>query len=315
MENTCKCGCGKKVGLISFSGGETSGRMLKWLLDNKSDEYHFIIIFANTGRENDATLLFVKQCAEFFGCEIVWVESNVWGNVGKATKHVVVDFDTATRNQDWKKSINTPFEQAVIKYGIPNITTAFSTRELKQKPIESYMRSLGYGLGTYDTFIGIRVDEFDRMSKDRKKKRFVYPLIKWIEQTKKHINFWWKLQPFRLMLKGWEGNCVVCYKKSVNKLIQIMIDDPWKFEFEDYLEFRYGYHIPERRVIALVKKLKPMPQMPFKIFRESMTVADIRAKAAVTSKKIKDDTIEEDYQVTLFDETESCEVFSGCGDK
>ena len=63
----------KKHGLISFSGGETSAFMLWWLLINKSDEYDFTIVFANTGRENESTLLFVKQCAELFGCEIVWI--------------------------------------------------------------------------------------------------------------------------------------------------------------------------------------------------------------------------------------------------
>lgn len=312
-DQLCLCGCGRKVGLISFSGGETSGRMLKWLLDNKSEEYHFIIAFANTGRENQATLDFVKQCAELFGCEIVWLESNVWGDVGKATKHVIVSFDTATRNQDWKKSVNTPYEQMVIKYGLAKIDNAFSTRELKQKPIESYMRSLGYSSGTYDTFIGIRVDEFDRMSENKDTMRFIYPLIKWIPLTKKHINFWWNLQPFRLMLKGWEGNCVTCYKKSINKLIQIMIDDAWKFEFDDYLEFRYGYYIPERRIKVLVRKLKPMPKMPFKIYRNETSVQELRAKAEMTIVKIKDDSVDQSYQTSLFEESESCEVFSQCG--
>ena len=34
----------KRVGLISFSGGETSAFMLQWLLKNKSDEYDFLDI-------------------------------------------------------------------------------------------------------------------------------------------------------------------------------------------------------------------------------------------------------------------------------
>jgi 3'-phosphoadenosine 5'-phosphosulfate sulfotransferase (PAPS reductase)/FAD synthetase len=74
----------KKKGLISFSGGETSGFMLWWLLNNKSHEYDFKVVFANTGRENEATLDFVKKCGEQFGVEIVWIESNVWGASGQS---------------------------------------------------------------------------------------------------------------------------------------------------------------------------------------------------------------------------------------
>lgn len=303
----------KKDGLISFSGGETSGFMLWWLLNNKQNEYNFTIVFANTGRENNETLDFVKKCSEFFGVEIIWIESNVWGNVKKGTKHKIVTYETATRNQDWKKRRDTPYEEMVIKYGLANVTSRFSTRELKTKPIQSYMRSLGFKAETYDTFIGIRVDEIDRMSETKDEKRFIYPLCKEKPFTKKHVNFWWNQQPFRLMLKGWEGNCVTCYKKSEEKLMQIMIDDAWKFEFENYLEFMYGYYIPESRIIALVKKLKKLPKLPINIFRNNLTVEQIRTNSLEIKKRIKDDSIDGSFQAKLFEDTESCEVFTECG--
>lgn len=305
----------KKHGLISFSGGETSAFMLQWLLKNKSNEYDFTIVFANTGRENEQTLLFVNQCAELFGCEIVWIESNVWGSVDKGTKHVIVSFETATRNQDYKKRDNTPYEEMVKKYGIPNIKNKFSTRELKTRPIHSYMRSIGFKTATYDTFIGIRSDEFDRMDNNRKKLRFIYPLIEWIYFTKQHVNFWWNQQIFRLMLSGWEGNCVTCYKKSDEKLIQIMIDDAWKFEFDEYIEWKYEYYIPKTRIVALVKKLKKMPKTPFRLYRKNKSVQDIRNLALKHKKQPKDDSKDYVFQKSLMEETESCEVFSNCGDK
>ena len=218
--------------------GETSAYMVKWLLDNKSDEYDFIVLCANTGRENDASLEFGKKCEEYFGVKVIIVEAVINENtsVDQGNRHCVVTWDTATRNQDWKRRDDTPFEQMVKMYGLANICSKFSTRELKTKPITSYMRSIGYKKGSYDTFVGLRIDEIDRGSVNAKEERIIYPLATWRPFTKKHVNFWWSMQPFRLPLKGWEGNCVDCYKKYLIKLAQIMIDDPWKFEFPEYLE-------------------------------------------------------------------------------
>mgnify|MGYP001277561754 FL=1 len=156
----------KKVGLISFSAGETSARMLKWLLDNKSDEYHFHILFANTGRENNETLRFAKECEEHFNCEVVWLEANFRPSypgeklsVDQANCHKVVNYYTATRNEDWRHRNNTPYEEMVKTYGLANISSKFSTRELKLRPMTSYMRSLGYNKGDYETFIGTNAPE------------------------------------------------------------------------------------------------------------------------------------------------------------
>lgn len=302
----------KKTGLISFSGGETSAYMLYWLLSNKSDEYNFVIVFANTGRENNETLDFVKRCADEFGCDIVWIESNVWGRVDKCTKHKIVTYETATRNEDWRITRDTPYEQMVIKYGLANMSSKFSTRELKDRPIQSYMRSLGYADDEYDIFIGIRYDEIDRMNFD-KKRNFVYPLIQWIQWTKKHVNFWWSQQSFRLNLKGFEGNCVMCYKKTLDKLTQIYIDNPWKLDFEQYLEFMYEWYIPKSRIKALVRKVKPIPKGPFRIFRDNTSTMEIVERAKEFKKKIKDDSLDVNFQKSLFEDSESCEVFSSCG--
>ncbi|RKT01071.1 phosphoadenosine phosphosulfate reductase domain-containing protein [Chryseobacterium defluvii] len=302
----------KKKGLISFSGGETSGFMLWWLLENKSDEYDFTIVFANTGRENEETLEFVKKCAEHFGCEIIWIEAVIHPQYRKGTTHKVVSYETATRNQDWKHRNDTPYELMVKKYGLANIASRSSTRELKERPIHSYMKSLGFKKNEYETFIGIRVDEFDRMNTKKGEYNLKYPLVTWKPFTKKHVNYWWSLMSFRLNLKGWEGNCVTCYKKNPDKLTQIMIDDPWKFEFDEYLEKEYGNYIPENKKKKLLKEGKPLLELPIKIFRENLTVNDIRKRSKSFKKKIKDDSKTTDVQLSLYDD-ESCEVFSQCG--
>lgn len=48
---------------ISYSGGRTSAYMVDKLLENYSDQYWFIILFANTGQEHDKTLEFVRNWA------------------------------------------------------------------------------------------------------------------------------------------------------------------------------------------------------------------------------------------------------------
>lgn len=46
--------------LVSFSGGETSAFMINWLLKNMP-EYEYKFVFANTGEENEETLVFVQM--------------------------------------------------------------------------------------------------------------------------------------------------------------------------------------------------------------------------------------------------------------
>ena len=67
----------KKTMFVSFSGGRTSGYMCHYLIQNKSDEYDFIFVFANTGLEHEKTLEFVDKCDKHFGLNLVWVEAVV----------------------------------------------------------------------------------------------------------------------------------------------------------------------------------------------------------------------------------------------
>lgn len=59
--------------LCSFSGGETSAYMINWLLKNRPD-LNIKFVFANTGEENEETLVFVNECAKYFGIDIIWIE-------------------------------------------------------------------------------------------------------------------------------------------------------------------------------------------------------------------------------------------------
>ena len=178
--------------LVSFSGGETSAYLAKWLLENKSKEYNMIFVFANTGDEEERTLEFVNECSVNWGIEIVWVEAVVHKDERKASTHKIVNFKNASRNRE-------PFIDVIDKYGIPNQNFLHCNREMKLNPIRSYVKSLGWN--NYETAIGIRVDEIDRVNKNRKKLKLIYPLVEMKPTTKQEISSWWSKQNFRLNLQ------------------------------------------------------------------------------------------------------------------
>lgn len=275
---------GKKKLLVSVSGGETSLFMAIWLWLHKQDEYEMIFVFANTGQENEETLIFLKKCAEYFGINIIWIEADVKDGKGNGTRFKLTDFENASRNGE-------PFEAVIKKYGIPNTSFLHCTRELKMNPIKAYAKSV-WGKEKYYLAIGIRIDEFDRMNANKDKLRIIYPLIakEMKPMTKPMINFWWKQQPFRLELKGYQGNCITCYKKSDKKLFQIAKENPKAFDFFDRMEQKYGNGQ--------------------QIFRKNRTTKMLLEEAKNWNGTVKDDS---ENEPTLFD-NESCEVFSSCGD-
>ena len=61
--------------VISFSGGRTSGFMLKQIIDNNNGlPDNAVVCFANTGREMPQTLEFINDCSLNWGMKIVWLE-------------------------------------------------------------------------------------------------------------------------------------------------------------------------------------------------------------------------------------------------
>jgi len=219
---------------ISFSGGKTSAYMTKWMLENKKDDYeNIVVLFANTGQENEETLRFVDACDKEWGFNVVWVEAVVNAEFGKGTTHNIVNYETASR-------LGEPFEDVIKKYGIPNNAGMFCTRELKLSPMRSYMRSIGWKKGTYETAIGIRVDEMDRISSKMVEEKLIYPLAEMQKMTKSMVNDFWRKQEFTLNLREHEGNCSWCWKKSKRKLLTLAKATPEIFDFPIRMESLYG---------------------------------------------------------------------------
>jgi len=301
LKNLDKMKNEKKKLVITFSGGETSGFMAQWVLKNKKDEFDIVCIFANTGQENEETLEFIDKCDKEFNMNLIWVEAVVNKEFGKGVTHKIVNFETASRNGDC-------FEEIIKKYGMPNIARPHCTKHLKLSPIKSYLKSIKWK--NYWTAIGIRADEFDRINPNRIKEKIYYPLVEDISMTKPMINFWWDKQNFRLNLKGYQGNCKWCYKKSTNKLLTICIENPEYFDFPKKMEKKYKDYTPPG------SKLKDQWK-PYTFFRNKRSVNDLFQLSKLPFKKAENDADIYSWQYSIFDENldttngceESCEVY------
>ncbi len=80
---------------ISFSGGRTSAYMLYRVLQahHMSLPNEAKVIFANTGKEEEATLKFVDECSKRWNVPISWLE---YIEVDGEHSFKQVDYQTAT---------------------------------------------------------------------------------------------------------------------------------------------------------------------------------------------------------------------------
>lgn len=226
--------------VVSFSGGKTSAYMCDYLMRNHSDKYDFVFCFANTGREHEKTLEFVKKCDEHFNLNLVWLEAVINPEKGKGVRHKIVTFETASRNGE-------PFAAYIAKEGVPNVSKAVCTERLKTFPIKSYMRDNGLLRSRSNPgakiAIGMRADEPKRNDPNKdavKRHNLVYPLSHWIEVDKQDVNDYWESMPFTLELPERYGNCLTCFKKSDNKLKLIAREHPEWYEWNDSMEKEHG---------------------------------------------------------------------------
>ena len=207
---------------ISFSGGRTSAYMLWRVLqanDGLPDDS--VVCFANTGKEDEATLRFVRDCSVNWQVPIVWVEF-------RHNEHgfAAVDFDTASRAGE-------PFEALIRKRNyLPNPVTRFCTIDLKIRPIGRYLLSIGMAQtaseGENMSMIGMRSDEPRRAAKIADKSRI--PLVT-AGITKEHVGQFWKVQPFDLELPNnngvtMHGNCDLCFLKGGAQVLSLIAEKP-----------------------------------------------------------------------------------------
>ncbi len=212
--------------VVSFSGGRTSAYLLRLLLDAHGGtlppDCH--VVFANTGKENEATLRFVRDCCVNWRVPIVWVEYLPDGDGWRQ-----VTFETASRNGE-------PFEALVRKRNyLPNPVARFCTVELKILRIADYMRSLGHA--EFEVLVGLRADEPKRMAKlradpsggtrgiERRAPLADMGVSRW------DVGRYWQAAPFDLALPNvggvtMEGNCDLCFLKRSAIVMSLIAKDP-----------------------------------------------------------------------------------------
>jgi hypothetical protein len=203
------------------------------LIAYAKDRYDLHFVFMNTGLEHEKTLEYVNACDKYFGMELAWIETRVHHGMRKGSTYTPTTFQAAARSGE-------PYESVSAKYGVANHSFRHCTRELKTNPCRAWMRE--HNLADAKIALGIRVDEFDRMSSD---KRFIYPLISTWPTTKQQVLDWWAAMPFDLGLPEHLGNCVGCWKKSARKLALVAQEHPSAIEFFVRLEDSYGMVGPE----------------------------------------------------------------------
>jgi 3'-phosphoadenosine 5'-phosphosulfate sulfotransferase (PAPS reductase)/FAD synthetase len=156
-----------------------------------------VVCFANTGKEEEATLRFVRDCGEKWSVPIRWLEYG----------RVEVEFETASRNGE-------PFDTLTTKKSfLPNPVARFCTQELKIKLIESVCPDS-------QMMLGIRADEPRRAAK---MPHHNLPLVR-AGITKNEVISFWKVQPFDLMTNV--GNCDLCFLKGAAELMSVIRDKP-----------------------------------------------------------------------------------------
>ena len=208
---------------ISFSGGRTSAYMLWRVLQENGGKLpdDAIVCFANTGKEDEATLRFVQRCSVEWNVPITWIEY-----IPDEPGYRIVDFHAAARNGE-------PFEQVIIKKNyLPNAVTRFCTIEMKIRPIAKYLVDIGMAdtksEGENMSMIGIRADEARRAAKIADKSRI--PLF-YAGVTKEDVGKFWKSQHFDIELPNingvtMHGNCDLCFMKGASQILSLIAERP-----------------------------------------------------------------------------------------
>jgi 3'-phosphoadenosine 5'-phosphosulfate sulfotransferase (PAPS reductase)/FAD synthetase len=252
---------------VSFSGGRTSGYMLRRCLDASDGQLPpgVHIVFANTGREMPATLDFVRDVAEQWCVPIAWVEYRL--NAWDEPIYQIVDYASASRSGEPFALYLDHVERMTASKGrepyLPTPGNRFCTTELKIRVMKKWMLDRGYEHWT--NIVGLRFDEPSRWRKidrtcPKERWEIELPLVD-AKVDVGEVKRFWSQQPFDLGIKGdYEGNCDACHLKRPWKVAQVFKDYPERAAWWAERETRVGKQF--RPSGPSIKRLVEMSKLP-----------------------------------------------------
>lgn len=294
----------KDVHVVSFSGGRTSAYLV-YLMEQKRTlegwDVHYI--FMDTGAEHPETYKFIKKMVNEWDIKLVCLRADINPKLGVGVTYREVGID------ELKPDLQ-PWRDMVAKYGLPTINAPRCTSRMKTEPHDKYCDKR-WGIGNYQTWLGIRVDEPYRlkhfgktidMFDDKSPRRPIRYLAEISGYQKGDINEWWDKQEFNLNLPEHLGNCVFCIKKHEMKLIAAAQSEPLMAD--------------EFHSVLNSESVRILPNQPFEgdvIYRGHLSMSGvIRLSAQLPHESV----MESISMKEVFEETdpticsESCEVFS-----
>jgi 3'-phosphoadenosine 5'-phosphosulfate sulfotransferase (PAPS reductase)/FAD synthetase len=233
--------------IIAFSGGRTSGLMLYRIIEAHGGRLpdDVVPVFCNTGKEHEATLDFVRECADEWGARIRWIE---YVDAAVPNQRVrEVDYSNASRAGE-------PFAAVIDRKGmLPNPVKRVCTTEMKIHATHRFARrDLGFD-ADYDKAIGLRADEARRVANARVREQsgkdpwaLSFPLYEAGVTVADVVEFW-RGHSFDLRLPLLPdgttplGNCDLCFLKAAGKISSIIALYPERAEWWIEQERRVGY--------------------------------------------------------------------------
>lgn len=256
--------------LISFSGGRTSAKMLKKIIDAHGGKLpdNIFVAFANTGKEDEATLRFVYECGARWGVHVRWLEFVTdLKRVGAAGRFEEVGYNSASRDGE-------PLSRLIARKQalFSTITGRWCTERCKVGVLHDFMEAQGYPRGSYAEVIGFRADEYDRVYELPRKPRNAdrdlrFPLSDDGVRKDDVLRFW-QAQPFDLSLARGRGNCDHCPFVSEKARIARARLNPagldWWERHEQARNFSFGF----MSIADLRRHIESSPVLPMNAIEE-----------------------------------------------
>lgn len=327
----------QKTAVVSFSGGRTSAYMV-YLIEEmrKSGEWTAPVeyVFMDTGAEHPKTYEFIRKCVAHFGIDLTCLQADFEQPIGKGHSYNRVSVSDLKHDM-----ISGPFGRMMAKYGVPTVASAWCTSRMKEETNDKYCEDkygkgnystwLGIrfdeparlvGLVAYrklksaglsDLFISrcfadaVQSDgllcesELIKEIALRKKSEGLNYLASIIDDEKSDVIDFWSRMPFDLEIDEHLGNCVFCFKKSINKVALAARDEP---------------ELASHFIDAISKannRLNEGSAIPKGVmFRSNNSLQSIIAKFELHSRDDIADTIRSMKRKDSGGCTESCEAFS-----